>query len=552
MSDTFCAKHPKGQFLAKGTGHLFIARPLVLAVVLSAAQNLAAVAADYHVAQTDIAADSNSGDADHPWRTLSAAAGRVQPGDTVWIDHGDYRSEDSGWGQGVIRQTVSGTATSPIRWIAEKDCKPNVFRFLLQQVQHVHIEGIHFINPKLENVDNHWQDMPHIDRAGLLDSRARERFAQPWDARRGEIEKEFAGYFQRLQALKYETAIELEDCQHISVKNNFIDGYWAGIQCRHGDQILIESNRLTHCVNGIYSWQPAPGLAHSVIRRNFISQSLDNGIDIREQSHHVLIEENHIRYSGRSHIALHNETRDCTIRGNDVRYGGYYSESMEYPGSSAISIHSSLDGIIVERNLAAYQIDLTGIDGNGFILDLMKSGASVHVRDNVAWRNMGSGLNLTASPNARIVHNAFIENGFESPGRRCGAGIKLSRDSDTQLTILNNILSNNRDGGILAYHNLLQQLQIDSNLYYSALDGPLMWDGFEDDERSYKSLAAINTHTGWEKHGQVANPRLRSPEKIDSFADVQLQFDSPAIGAAQIIGEEVDRPKLQTANLGPR
>ena len=32
MSGTFCAKHPKGEFLAKGTGHLFTARSLILRV----------------------------------------------------------------------------------------------------------------------------------------------------------------------------------------------------------------------------------------------------------------------------------------------------------------------------------------------------------------------------------------------------------------------------------------------------------------------------------------------------------------------------------------
>jgi len=29
VSGTFCAKHPKGEFLAKGTGHLFPARSLI-------------------------------------------------------------------------------------------------------------------------------------------------------------------------------------------------------------------------------------------------------------------------------------------------------------------------------------------------------------------------------------------------------------------------------------------------------------------------------------------------------------------------------------------
>ena len=33
MSGTICAKHPKGQFLANGTGHLFPARSLAVTVV---------------------------------------------------------------------------------------------------------------------------------------------------------------------------------------------------------------------------------------------------------------------------------------------------------------------------------------------------------------------------------------------------------------------------------------------------------------------------------------------------------------------------------------
>jgi NAD-dependent oxidoreductase involved in siderophore biosynthesis len=33
VSGTFCAKHPKGEFLAKGTGHLFPADPYKLVIV---------------------------------------------------------------------------------------------------------------------------------------------------------------------------------------------------------------------------------------------------------------------------------------------------------------------------------------------------------------------------------------------------------------------------------------------------------------------------------------------------------------------------------------
>jgi len=39
VSGTFCAKHPKGEFLAKGTGHLFPARSLATRAGQMACEN---------------------------------------------------------------------------------------------------------------------------------------------------------------------------------------------------------------------------------------------------------------------------------------------------------------------------------------------------------------------------------------------------------------------------------------------------------------------------------------------------------------------------------
>ncbi len=523
-------------------------RPVLVAGLwLAGVYGQPAWATDYFVAQSPAAADTNSGDAAHPWRTIAAAVARLSPGDSITVRAGDYRREDSGWGPGVIPFLVSGKEGQPIRFVAADGERVLVNRFLLQKCHDLQIVGCRFLHPRTAT-DHPWRDMPEIVRdqpsAGrALDSR------QTGEQRNQLIaEQAFQSYFRRIKQLEYDSALELQDCRRIDLQHNSIDGYWAGIQCRHCEGITIEANEIQHCVNGIYTWQPSPALTNSLIRGNKITQSLDNGIDLREQTHHVRIEANRVRYSGHSHISLQNGTRHCIVRNNDVRFGGYYSESMKYPGSSAISIHSSRDGIVVAGNLVAHQIDLTGIDGNGIIIDRMQAGASVTVCDNRVWRNAGAGLNTTLSPNALIYNNAFVENGFQAQERRRGAGVKLSRDEDIRQTIVNNILANNRAAGILGYHSLNQQLRIDSNLYFSADSRPLIWDGNDDNERSYRTLDAIRAYTPWEQNGIVGDPRFQDVSR----GDFRLQPGSPAIGAAGPVPTAGQSSGEVPPQIGPR
>jgi parallel beta-helix repeat protein len=96
-------------------------------------------------------------------------------------------------------------------------------------------------------------------------------------------------------------------------------------------------------------------------------------------------------------------------------------------------------GNVVEGNLISYQIDLTGVDGNGFIADIIE-GHRVISRNNIAYRNMGAGINFTKSPNCIIANNSLVENGYQQTVRpNNGSGIKLSRDQDIGYTIVNNI-----------------------------------------------------------------------------------------------------------------
>jgi hypothetical protein len=200
---------------------------------------------------------------------------------------------------------------------------------------------------------------------------------------------------------------------------------------------------------------------------------------------------------------------------------------MKYPGSSAISVHSSGTGNIVEGNLATEQVDTTGGDGNGIIVDLMNDGAGVVVRNNIAYRNVGAGLNTTSSPNCVIANNAFVENGFGASQDRRGAGIKLSRDDDLRQTIINNIFCDNRIAGILTDNTLDRQTLLDHNLYYSAANKSFVWDSDEPAERQYGTVAEIWKHTHWERHAVSGNPRFVDPEQLD----FRLLPSSPAVDA---------------------
>lgn len=473
-----------------------LARVLLVVLAANVICHHPAHAKRFFVAQTSNASDENRGSRKKPFATIAFAVSKARPGDSIIVGRGDYRQEDSGWGVGTVPILNSGIQRKAIKILAEQPGHCVVSKFLIQDAHHLVIVGFEFRGLPFSEVAG-WQDMPTIVRDAWHPERP--DFTQNWDSRRELIETEFATYFQLVEDLEYETAIDLENCTDISIDANHVDGFWAGIQTRGCSQLTIENNTIAHCVNGIYSWLPAPALTDSVIRGNSIQQCLDNGIDLRQQCRNVRVTSNTLTFNGRSHVSLQNGAADCVIADNWMSHAGYYSETMQFPGSSAVSIHSSLPGNQIINNYIAYQTDLTGIDGNGIILDLLKDGSEASVEGNYVWRNAGSGINTTLSPNARITMNVIAESGFGATQFRRGAGIKLSRTADTNQTIVGNYFLFNRAAGILSEDTILEQRRINRNTYFSR--SPLIWDSFQEGERSYDSIWQVREHTPWEKEG---------------------------------------------------
>jgi hypothetical protein len=450
--------------------------------------------ANYFVGQTPAASDRNQGTKeDLPLRTITAAAKRVQPGDTVFVLPGNYRSESSEWGLGVVPILISGTETKPIRFQA----RDNVFvdQFLLWKVSHVTVDGFQFRGVDFADTPG-WLDMPAVVRNLPETSLVGINYSTDYSTRRTTIEKAFATYLQLMKSLEYRVGINIVECTNVKATRNSIDGYWAGIQCRSSINLEISRNRIFHTVNGIYCRQ----LVKSLILQNIVSQSLDIGIDVRETSADVMVEANQASFNGISHIAFFSGTTKSTIRRNSVSNAGYYSQTMQLPGSSGINLNHVGEGNLVEWNGISNQIDLTDIDGNGIILDLTLNGHKIIVRNNVCFRNMGSGINLTASPNATIYGNILQANGSGGKDRRNGAGIKLSRDQDVGNSISWNLFAFNRSAGILSYRTIKKQSLVDFNAYSSTW-APLIWDGFQQNENAFRRIIDIRSQLGWETSG---------------------------------------------------
>ncbi|MEM9942733.1 MAG: right-handed parallel beta-helix repeat-containing protein [Planctomycetota bacterium] len=447
----------------------------------------------FYVAQTSQARDSNTGTFQFPLRTVSEAIRRLQPGDTISIGNGDYRNEDMGWGRGVFVLQDFGDPELRTQILASNNASPALGSILLRNVDNLVVKGFRFHGKSFQQFVD-WQPMPAVMRDEY--SPQRPDYSLSFNTRSDQIQREFKSFFRLMNELNFSSGIELEDCENIFVMENRLNGYWAGIQCRHCKQISIINNEIYETVNGIFAWAPAPGLVDSYITNNLIAQTLDQGINIRQGSSFVRIVNNRIFYTGRNHIALQEGTNNCLVLGNLGWHGGFYSESMEFPGSSGISIHSSLADNWVVCNRIGKQIDVTGIDGNGLILDLMEQESSVGVIMNSFSENEGSGINTTKSPNAFIWGNFIGFNRY---------GIKLSRNEDINQTITGNIFAFNLEAAIKTYRNIGNQKSIDANTYYN--EKSIIWDDDDPELGRFGALSVLKNSTPWESNGAQYPPK---------------------------------------------
>ena len=476
-----------------------LARFAVPAIVLISLliQCPVASAANIIVSRDDAnASDTNTGTRKWPLKTIAAGLSAAFPGDKVIVLAGDYRTEDTGWGEGVIPAVGIDGGTDRIQLVAARGQSVVLNKLLIRNSTGLLVRGFCFTDRPFYQVPN-WLPMPCTVRDAEFDSAP--DYTSPYSTREQRVEEEFSTYLGLMRSLEFETAIAIEGSRDIKVLGNQIEGYWAGIQCNGAESIQIKSNQISCTSNGIFTFAPNPGLKDAVISGNYVTQSLDNGIDIRAESENVLVQGNLVTFSGRSHISFQDGVTNSKISDNYLCFGGYYAETMVFPGASGISTNGTGEGISIERNIVLRQQDATLVDGNGMIVDLVLPGSVVVVKDNISAYNDGAGLNTTVSPNCLIQGNVFLQNGFTPTLFSRGAGIKLSRSQDIGQTITGNYFLLNRSASINSSFTIRQQTEIDRNVYFSF--APLIWDGDAEGENTYSTIRQVRKATGWEMNG---------------------------------------------------
>lgn len=471
-------------------------------------------AATYHV-NASLGNDSFPGTLAQPWKTFQQAGKMAVAGDTVYFFNGSYTAgwsfEDSLGRGGSLKN--SGAPGAYIRFLAypgQTAVTMNNSFIGLKRLQYIEISGFTLVGPLTQWLPTEMGTSVSsivIDQPGMTI-----RYDPNTGANMSDVRQKYSTYMALTDSLgvtagplRWSAGITLLSCQNIRILNNNVSRYWSAVNLNGSSNTLIEKNDLWHCMNGVFI---DANSADITVRDNDAHHNLSTGIDVKF-SQRVIIEKNRCSFNGIEHIALHNDSHDCVIRGNDVRYGGHYCEAMGWPGGSALNVHQSGTGNVVEDNFAAYHFDLTGNDGNGIIIDRCVTNAQVLIRNNIFYRHMGSGIAITAANYASdtnlavIVNNTAAENGYgQKVGSDNAAGLRFNGKGNKSH---NNLLYKNYGSCVVAGDFRLQT-SMNNNLYFPASGTPLIkWP-------VVNSLAAITAaKPGFETNGQQGDPALANP-----------------------------------------
>ncbi len=458
--------------------------------------------------------------------TADRAMANAAAGDTVYFRGGTYGSASTAVYYSPVQ---SGTATAEIHFTAYPGETPIVqAEFSVRDKQWLRFSGFTVRGSRTPPAG--WRDMPAIvvddPSVGPIDP------YESWTTRQAKVRRKYATYMAWYDSIfdQWTGGFSFSGCAHIIVERNTVSGCSAGIQFTNASSfVTVADNEVHHCYTGIFSYEPnytsRASVTDAVIRGNHCTQNMDAGISLSYGARRIRIEGNRCELNAISHISTHHRASDFVIRGNTVAHAGHYTETMEWPGSSALNAGFGIDGLVIENNHASFQLDPTGVDGNGIIVDTNDDLGAITtppvVRNNIVYRNQGSGITVTRSARCTIVNNTCVENGYAAVDAYNGSGLRLSQSSTTASIAANNLFAGNSKGGLVVDSSFAAQSLIDHNFYETTGAGVVA----RDSVRSYTSLAELYQTTGREQHGVHASAAFVGP------TDFHLTATSPAIGA---------------------
>ncbi|MCA9386776.1 right-handed parallel beta-helix repeat-containing protein [Candidatus Dojkabacteria bacterium] len=487
------------------------------------ALNMAQASKEYFVSLSGN--DSNAGTINAPFLSLSYAAQQAGPGDTIWI-RGDNFKGHSYAGKITITGR-NGTNNSPILIKAYNNEKPIYEYIKVQNSSWIDIEGITVIGPKtlpeeLKKIDHIYADDNSV---GIILGQ------ESASTRQQKCSVKFPTYLNTVNYWlnNWSAGISIHNSSNIIVANNDVSYHSAGVQVRDASiDVTVKNNELHNNMNGIYTWKntgDAFSSSNMQVIDNHIFYNLKFGIFLMRFAQGTKIEDNLIEYNALTHIGINNGSNNSYVLNNRLRFGGYYSECMDYPGASAISVADGGADNVIDSNIISDQIDYSANDGNGIIADYTPFG--ITAINNVVFDNMGSGFSSTNSGNNVVINNTFANNGYGSSAPRYG--IRMHSASDINNIIANNIIYKNAKGGILLNNGLIsKQTYVDYNLYFQP-GTPLMLGSSVDTNQQYSDFSTykegVAKNLGIDQNSINADPLFTN----ESQKNFSVLDSSPAI-----------------------
>lgn len=389
--------------------------------------------------------DDSSGEITAPLLTVQKAIDISTPGTTILVEGGDYSDSE------FIEIEKKASAEHPIRLIADATTEVILPPVHVHESQYIEVTG--FTIYAGEILPENWVDMPavFVDNPTIMI----DRYDDYESIRKEQIEKKYKTWHEFLAWEKEggtSSAIKISNSDYITVTNNELANATYGLLLQNDSRrIYAYKNYIHHNLVGILgsvSGGDKFSFSESLISNNDVEHSFRTGIAVHAGAHHNVIANNVVRYSGTLHLNTYQASGNNMFIFNRAEYGGYYTETMRHPGSSALSLHSCKRGCIAFGNYLAYQYDSTGADGNGIIIDFTAQGA--YVASNIIFKSQGSGITSTKSGNSHIINNTIVEAGENAVLEKNSAGIRTADPQrDIGNIIANNIIHNPSGGGIL-------------------------------------------------------------------------------------------------------
>ena len=437
---------------------------LAASACIAAAPELAAQTS-YYVAPQGVDVASGGG-VNNPFRTITYAANRCQPGDTVFIRSGSHRRADYGdgdiWTTGAVgRIATHGAPGAFITFKAFPGERPVVefdasFGILIQNASYIRVEGLEIVGaaPQIMQAAAAAAWGLYKDNQGLIHDLALEMGVSLSDpsiygttiAKAVQIGAQRPPYYNG-------RGIAALNSHHVEIVDNTVrDATGIAIRAGGSDYVTIARNKIFH--NGYWN---TFGVGAIDVFGSVVRPAGDTFAGVK-----FVIEKN-IVHSNENRMVSWNPSRPF--------------------------VNFTIDegtGIFVTNNVQTYT--------HGYFL----------IANNVAAFNGTAGIEFHLSERGIIEHNSLYYNGTRGYGPHGGIGVNHAGD----VTILNNVAHATADHFALSVMGQpVTNINVTANVLYN-------------DNSATRDVHRLLPN-GWVE----ADPQYRSPAAVD----LRLQANSPAV-----------------------